>query len=64
MDAVFKAKDFLEGSADPFDDFAFSSTRQTLDHVTQKFLIRLVDGVAADLTGFKQAALQNQTQNL
>ena len=32
--AMFEAEDFLKGSADPFEDLAFSSTGQALDHMT------------------------------
>ena len=64
MDAVLKTEDFLKGSADPFDECAFASTRQTLNHMAKGFCIRHVDGAAADLAGFEQTAVQNHSQNL
>ena len=64
MDAVLKTEDFLKRSADPFDECAFASTRQSLNHMPKRFCIRRVNGAAANFTCFKQAAIQNQPQNL
>ena len=62
--AVLKTEDFVKCSADPFNEFAFSCTRQTLNHMTKRFCIGHVDAVAANLTCFKPTAIQNYAQNL
>ena len=64
MHAVLKTEDVVKCSADPFNQFVFSSTRQILNHITKRFCIDHVDAVAANLTCFKPTAIQNHAQNL
>ena len=57
--AVLKTKYFFEGSADPFDEFTFPSSRQTLNHMADRFIFRAVDHTAANLTRLLPTTAQN-----
>ena len=59
--AVLKTKYFFEGSANPFDKFACSSSRQSLNHMADRFIFRGVYHTAANLARLLPTTSRNHS---